>query len=105
MKIVINNKSFKINKANTFSKRLKGLMFKKNIKEGLFIPKCNNIHTFFMKDNIDVIMIDKNNKIVLIKKNLKKNKIIYKKEAYHTIELPKNSIENLNLNETLTIID
>ena len=105
MKIVINNKSFKINKANTFLKRLKGLMFKKNIKEGLFIPECNNIHTFFMKDNIDVIMIDKNNKVILIKKNLKKNKIIYKKEAYHTIELPKNSIENLNLNETLTIID
>ena len=105
MKIVINNKSFKINKANTFFKRLTGLMFKKNIKEGLFIPKCNNIHTFFMKDNIDVIMLDKNKKIVLIKKNLEKNKIIYKKEAYHTIELPKNSIENLNLNETLTIID
>ena len=103
MKIIINNKVFIVEKADTFFKRLVGLMFKKNIKKGLFIPKCNNIHTFFMKENIDVIMLDKNNKVILIEKNLKKNKIILKKEAYHTIELPYTSINKLKLGETLII--
>ena len=92
--------------ANHPIKRFFGLMGKKNIKTGLLFPKCNSVHTFFMKEDIDIIMIDKDKKIVLIKENVTKNKIIYKKEAYHTIELPKNTINNkLNLGETLTIIN
>ena len=27
-------------------------MFKKNIKIGYLFPRCNSIHTFFMKENI-----------------------------------------------------
>lgn len=106
MKILINNQTIFLDKANNPLKRFFGLMGKKNIKTGIYFPKCNSIHTFFMKEEIDVIMTDKNMKIVLTKENVKKNKIIYKKEAYHTIELPKNIINNkLKLGETLTIID
>lgn len=105
MKVLINNQTIILDKADTILKRFFGLMGKKNIKNGLFFPKCNSIHTFFMKENIDIIMIDKTKKIVLLKTNVQKNKITYKKEAYHTIELPKNSINNLTLGETLTIID
>ena len=105
MKLIINNKSFIIKKADNFYTRFVGLMLKKNINEGLFFTKCKSIHTFFMKESIDVIMVDKNYKIVLIEKNLSKNKIVYKKEAYHTIELPSNSINNLKIGETLIIED
>ena len=105
MKIIINNQTIYLEKANTLKKRFFGLMGKKNITNGIYFPKCNSIHTFFMKEKIDVIMIDKNYKILLIKKNVKRNKIIYKKEAYYTIELPFNTINNLNINETLTIFD
>lgn len=104
MKVIINNKEINLIEAKTFYTRLKGLMFKKNIQEGIFFPKCNSIHTFFMKEPIDLIMVDKAFNVVLIKKNLKKNKIIYKKEAYHTIELPFNSMKDLSL-QTLNIID
>lgn len=36
--------------------RLKGFMFTKNIDKALLFDRCNSIHTFFMKENIDVIM-------------------------------------------------
>lgn len=103
MKISVNNKEFNVEIADTFKKRLFGLMGKKNIKNGLYFPKTNSIHTFFMKEDIDVIMIDKENNIVYFKENLKKNRILIKKKAYHTIELPHNSIKNININDKLTI--
>ena len=103
MKISVNKEEFNVEVANTFKKRLLGLMGKKNIKEGLYFPKTNSIHTFFMKEPIDIIMINKENHVVYIKKNLQKNKIIIKKKAYHTIELPNNSIKNININDKLTI--
>ena len=73
--------------ATKFKDRLLGLMFKKEITPICF-PKCNSIHTFFMKTNIDVVMTDKNNIVIAIYKNVSKNKIIYKKGAYYVYELP-----------------
>ncbi len=99
MEIIINKEKFNVDIANTFLKRFKGLMGKKDITKGMFFPKTKSIHTFFMKENIDLIMINKNNKVIYYKKNLGKNKIIIKKEAYHTIELPANSLINININD------
>ena len=103
MEIIINNQIFNVDVANSFYKKFYGLMGKRNIQKGLFFPKTKSIHTFFMKENIDIIMIDKNNKVVYYQKNLSKNKIIIKKKAYHTIELPSNSLQEINLNDKLTI--
>ena len=103
MKIIIENKIFNLEIADTFKKRFIGLMRKKNIKTGLFFPKTRSIHTFFMKDNIDIIMIHTENEIIYFKKNVPRNRIIIKKEAYHTIELPKNSINQLKIGNKLTI--
>jgi len=104
MKIVINNQEFNVDVANSFKKRFLGLMGKRNIKTGIFFPKTGSIHTFFMKEAIDVIMIDKKNKVIYFRKNFKKNRILIKKKAYHTIELPSNSLNNININDKLTII-
>ncbi len=102
MKIIIDNKEFNLDKADSFYKRFKGLMGKKEIKKGLFFPKTNAIHTFFMKDEIDIIMLNKNNKVIYSKRNVKKNKIIINLKAYSTIELPKNSLNN-DIIENITI--
>ena len=69
----------KIYEAKTFKQRLFGLMFKKNINYALLFKNCNSIHTFFMKENIDVIMCDSNNNILFFYKDLPKNKIILPK--------------------------
>ena len=97
MKIIINNEIYNVDIANTFFKKLIGLIGKKKIKKGMFFPKTRGIHTFFMKDDIDIIMINKENKIIYFKKNVSKNKIIVKKKAYNTIELPKNTINNIKI--------
>ena len=46
--------------AKTFKDKLLGLMFQKNINYGLYFPNVNKIHTFFMKEPIDIIGLDKN---------------------------------------------
>jgi len=93
MKIIINNKKINLIEAKTFKQKLLGLMFKKNINYCLRL-KTNSIHTFFMKENIDIVMTDKNNNIIYIFKNIPKNKIIIKKNVYYTYEFPNNYIDN-----------
>lgn len=92
----------KIKEANTFLKRLKGLMFKKNIDYILKI-KTNGIHTFFMKMDIDVYLTDKDNKVLYIYKNVKPNKIILpKKNVKYTYESKVNYIKNVKVGDTIT---
>lgn len=102
MKIIVNGEEFNVDIANTFFKRLFGLMGKKNIQRGLLF-KTKGIHTFFMRENIDIVMLDKEYKVVYYKKSLKKNRIIIKKKAYYTIELPLGSLKNISLNQKVTI--
>ena len=76
-------------------------MFSKEIKYALLFNKCNSIHTFFMKCNIDVIMCDKDNNIIYYFNNLGKNKVILpKKGVYKTIELPVGYF-NVKINEKI----
>ena len=104
MNVIINNKKIKLIDANNFYKKLIGLMFKKNINYSLRI-KTNSIHTFFMKEKIDIIMLDKEQKLVYYEKNVSKNHIIIKKKAYYTIELPYNSLKNIQKIKKIIIKD
>ena len=106
MYIIVNNKKIPLYEANNFYKKLMGFMFKKNINTALLFKNCNGIHTFFMKEEIDVILTDKDNNILYLYPNLKKGKIILlKKNIYNTYELPKGSINNLKINTKIKIQD
>lgn len=97
MYIALNKKKILIIESKTFFSKLKGLMFKKNINYGIRL-RTNGIHTFFMKEEIDVILTDKNNIVLKTYSNLKKNRIILpQKNVYYIYELPKDSIKNLNI--------
>ena len=105
MKLVYNNKEIHIKECKSFFDRFMGFMGKKNFNYGLLFNNCSSIHTFFMKENIDVIMLDKNNNILYTYNNLKKNKIILpKKNVVKTIELPINYF-NFKTKEKLVIQD
>ena len=93
--------------AKSFKDKLLGLMNKKNIDYGLLIENCKSIHTFFMKESIDVILLDKNNRILMINRNIKPNKIIIFKNKKRTniLELPNNSSINLKVNDIIDIND
>ncbi len=91
----------KIKVADTFIKKLKGLMFVKNF-DYILKFKCNGIHTFFMKTNIDVILTDKKNKILHIYRNLKPWKIILpKKNVVFTYEMPTGYLKNIKVGDIL----
>ena len=89
----------KANKADTFASRMVGLLKHKtlNESEGLIITRCNSIHMFFMRFAIDVVFIDKKNKVVALVENIKPNrlsKIFWK--ASTAIELPVGVISKSN---------
>jgi len=58
--------------ADTPFKRIKGLLGRASLKEGegLVITRCNSIHTFFMRFSIDVVFLDRHNRIVKVVNSL-----------------------------------
>ena len=102
MKIIIDKQEIELQRANSFFKRLKGFMFQTNIKKALLF-KTKSIHTFFMREKLDIIVTNKNNNIIKIYKNLDKNKIIFHKDACYIYELPNNSVSNLQIGDKIII--
>ncbi|MEC5423990.1 DUF192 domain-containing protein [Virgibacillus sp. C22-A2] len=84
-----------IKHANTYWKRLKGLLFYKYpiIEEGLLITPCNSVHMFFMRFPIDVVFLDKENHVVKTVPNLTPWRMVTPvKTAYSALELPVGTI-------------
>lgn len=89
MKIKGNSKDWEVIPCTSFFSRLKGNMGKKEINNVLMFSKCNSIHTFFMRNSIDVVMISKDNKILYCYSNLSPWRIILpKKGVFATLEFP-----------------
>ena len=86
----------KIKIAKNFKDKLIGLMNKKNIDYGLLITNCKSIHTFFMLENIDILLLDQNNRILMINRNVSPNKILIynNKNKTNILELPANTSIN-----------
>ena len=86
--------------AKNFFTRSIGLLSRKSISDGeaLIIKPCNSIHTFFMKFDIDVIFVNKKNKIIAIYENVPKNKILpIHLTSCYVIELPAGTSERKNI--------
>ncbi len=99
-----NKQKYEIVLANSFYKRLTGLIGQKNIDYGMLFPKCNSIHTYFMKENIDVIGLDENNEVIYKYENLDKNRVIkinYDTKKTSILELPANSTKKIKIGTIL----
>ena len=104
MELKIGRKKICIVEARTFTKRLFGLMGKENIDYGMFFPKCKSIHTFFMKESINVFGLDNDNVVIFRKLNLMPNKILdIKQKKTNILELPSNIGRNINIGDKLTL--
>ena len=87
--------NMKIINANSFFKRFKGLMLKKDIDFGMLFYnlKDSSIHTLFMRFEIDVYFLDRN-KIVFEKAALRPWKFYKpKKRATYILETKKNELK------------
>lgn len=104
MKLLYNNKDIELYECKSFFSRFKGFMMEKDINRALLFDKCSSIHTFFMKENIDVIMCDKSNKVLFYYRGLPSGKVILPKRGvkrvfetpseYFDIEIGKKMIIN-----------
>lgn len=103
MKLSDGKKSITLYECKSFYKRLIGFMGKRNINKALLFDRCNSIHTFFMKEKIDVIMCDSDNKILYYYKDLGKNRIILpKKRVTRVFETP-NSYFDIKIGKKMII--
>lgn len=108
MYLTIGKNKYKIIKATSFIKRLIGLIGKTNIDYGILFPNCNSIHTYFMKENIDIIGLDENNEVIYKYQNLQKNQIIHinnPQKKTSILELPNNASKKIKLNSILLFED
>lgn len=107
MKLKLNNKEIEIKKATNFKDRLLGLMGQKDINYGILFSKCNAIHTFFMKENIDVLGLNDSNQVIYIYRDVPPNKIVKvsdEPKKTHILELPKNTSLKLYIGSVLKFI-
>ena len=81
---------------DTFFSRLIGLMFKKSLpaKSGIILKPCTQIHTCFMRFNIDVIFLDENLRVLYVIENMKPWRVspLFLKARY-TVELPAGTLK------------
>lgn len=84
--------------AKGFFERFFGLMGRKNLssKDVLIFPNCNSIHTFFMREQIDVIFVSATGMVTKVFISLKPWRFLWpQKKAAHCIEMA--STESLKL--------
>lgn len=82
--------------AKTFSDNFLGLLNKNNPRCMVFKTRFG-IHTFFMKESVDILVLNNKNQVVEIKKNLKPWRIyLWDPRFENIIELQKGSVKNSN---------
>ncbi len=76
--------------ATSFGPRFLGLMGRKSIAgdEAILFPKCNSIHTFFMRFPIDVVRVKENGEVFDVVESLGPWKLLFpRKGVRHVLEL------------------
>lgn len=107
MYLIIDDQKIKIIEAKSFLKKLLGLMGKSNFDYGMLFRRTNSIHTFFMKESIDVLGINQNNEVIFKILSMPKNKtLIIKNKIKNTsiIELPSNTSKKIKIGDILTFV-
>ena len=95
--------SLKAKYLSTLKDKTLGLIGKKN-PEPVFLKTRFGIHTFGLKFPIDVLILDKENKVVKLKENLKPNSFFFWNPKYNNVlELPKGTIINSKIKIGSTI--
>lgn len=83
--------------ATTIFDRMFGLLNPKSPKY-LIIRTHFGIHTFFMKYPIDVMLLDKNNRVVQLRENLPPFRLFFYNPQYSTVvEMPKGTLHKYHV--------
>ncbi len=89
--------------ADTFLRRLIGLLNRDSIsdQEGMLFPKCSAIHTIGMRFPIDVIFMDRSQRIIKILPNFPPNRIMFwpVRGSYYVLEVKGGWCQDRGINE------
>jgi uncharacterized membrane protein (UPF0127 family) len=82
--------------ADSGAKRNKGLLGRKGLAEGegLWITPCESVHTFFMQFPIDLVYVDRNNKVRKVCDSVRPWRISVCLSAHSILELPSGAIRS-----------
>ena len=92
--------------ATTFLQRLRGLLGRKHLLsgEGLFIPHCSSIHTFFMQFPIDVVFLNREREVTKLIEALAPFRTALGPRGTHAVlELQSGTLESVGCEEGDTI--
>lgn len=82
--------------ARTLWTRFRGLMLRSAIEPGqaLVIDPCGSIHMFFMRFPIDVLYLDRADRVVRVQEGVKPWRVgpLYTRGAHYVVELPVGTI-------------
>lgn len=106
MYLKINKVKIPIEIKTTFKDKLKSFRFRlTEIEEGLCFLKKRRINTYFYCQKVDLIMTDKNNKILNLFKNASSEKRYKgKKETYFIYVFPVGVSDFYQIGDTLNVI-
>jgi uncharacterized protein len=83
--------------ARSFVSRGRGLMMEASLPPdtGLLIDPCSSIHMFFMRFALDVLYVDREDRIVRAQRSIKPWRVgpVFTRGAKYVIELPVGTIE------------
>jgi hypothetical protein len=82
--------------ADSAAKRSKGLLGREGLApgEGLWIVPCESVHTFFMRFPIDLVYLDRKNKIRKVRNKVGAWRLSACLSAHSVLELPAGTIGN-----------
>src|SRR5215470_5875710 len=83
--------------AQTAVQRVKGLLGRECLEDGqgLLFKKCSSLHTFFMSFPIDIVFMDKHQKVLKMSRGVKPYKLVAAPlRAHYALELPVGAIES-----------
>jgi hypothetical protein len=81
--------------ADTFWRRLKGLLGTNSLPmgHGLMIKPCNSVHTFGMAYPIDVLFVDRDDRIIKIVAGMLAGRVAMAGGSHYVVELPRGTAE------------
>ena len=92
--------SSKVMTATTVTERMVGLLGRSLLPEGeaLFFPQCSSIHTVGMRFPIDVVFVDRNWQVVVLKPHLQPGRFVLPvPKAWGVVEMASGSLARVTI--------
>jgi uncharacterized membrane protein (UPF0127 family) len=86
--------------------RMRGLLGRDGLADGhgMWFPHTSSVHMFFMRFPIDVVFVDRANRVVRIAADLQPGRIAAARRARAALELPAGTAARLGLAPGVTLV-